>query len=194
MGRWWVRVLVSSWLAALSGLGGCAWLLEDPVRAAEKPAPRRGRASLFSHPWSWTDDGGKPVEFARWRGREVVVATFFSTCRETCPRVLRKMREVHADLGREGRDPQVVLVTLDPAVDRPERLRQFRKTEKLPASWRLLAGSPQHTRELAEFLDIHVMNVDAHTMHDGRIVVFDTSGMATVAFTGWDLGKRVPAR
>jgi cytochrome oxidase Cu insertion factor (SCO1/SenC/PrrC family) len=104
------------------------------------------------------------------------------------------MREVHADLGREGRDPQVVLVTLDPAMDRPERLRQFRKTEKLPPSWRLLAGSPQHTRELAAFLDIHVMNVDAHTMHDGRIVVFDTSGMARVAFTGWDLGKQVPAR
>jgi protein SCO1/2 len=187
--RWWIRVLACSLVA----LSGCAWLMEDPV-SPKQEAPRPARASLFSHPWSWIDDNNKPVEFARWRGRELVVATFFSTCRETCPRVLRKMREVHADLKREGRNPQFILVTLDPAMDRPERLRQFRKTEKLPPSWRLLSGSPEHTRELAEFLDIHVMNLQAHTMHDGRIVVFDTSGMATVAYTGWDLGKQVRAR
>lgn len=177
-------------LVGLTPLGGCRWLLEDPVR---KPKPARAeRRSLFTYPWVWKDELGAKVTFSRWRGEPLVVTTIFTSCRETCPRTVQKLREVHARFSREGRPPQFLLVTLDPANDTPERLRHFKQSEKLPESWHLLTGTDAATRELTQFLDIHVIDPDAHIMHDAKIVVFDATGMPSRSFGGWGLEDEEP--
>lgn len=183
-----IRALVA--VLALGSLGGCQWLLEEPGSSADRP--RAARVSLFRHPWTWTDEQGTSVRFGRWRGQPVVVSAIYTSCKTTCTRTVQKLRELHAAFRREGRAPQFLLVTLDPENDTPARLRSFKQSERLPASWHLLAGSVTQTRKLTQLLDMHVMDADSHLMHDGNIVVFDARGMPIRSFTGWDLDGEAP--
>jgi protein SCO1/2 len=173
-------------LAALAVLGGaCAATGNGPASEVDKP--QVARTSLFSYPWVWTDEQGRSVTFAQWRGQPMVVSAMFTTCKATCPRTVAKLQELDARFHRQGQQMQFLIVTLDPANDTPEVLRAFKKSSGLPAEWRFLIGEKQQTRELIEALDIHVIDDGPHLLHDGRIVLFDGSGMPTSTFGGWAL-------
>jgi protein SCO1/2 len=179
-----------------AALGACA-----PVQGPALPAQggARGgyeaspaRVSLFRYPWVWTDEEGKSVTFARWRGEPVVVAVMFTSCRRTCPQTLRTLRKVYATFSRERPGAQFVLVTLDPTTDTPERLREFKKSEALPDTWHLLTGTEAQTRDLTDVLDIHVMELDPHVVHEGKIVVFDPRGMPERSFSSSGVETAAP--
>jgi protein SCO1/2 len=183
MGRAATGILIA--VFGLAQLSGCAWLMEDPVSVKEAPRPER--RSLYAYPWVWTDEQGQRVRLSRWRGQPLVVTAIFATCREVCPRTVKRLRELDERFTREGLRPRFVLVTLDPVTDTPERLRKFKLEEKLPASWTLLGGASASTRQLTEFLEIHVVDLRAHMIHDAKIVVFDADGVASRKFSGWGL-------
>jgi protein SCO1/2 len=158
----------------------------DSIEASSPGAP-----SLFSQPWSWTDEDGKPATFERWRGRPLVVAAMFTQCKATCPRTLAKLLQIHDDFQRAGRDAQFLVVTLDPTNDTPKELLRFKLSSGLPATWHLLTGSPSETRDFRDLLGVHVIDDGPHLLHDGRIVIFDGQGRAARAFEGWGLEKEV---
>jgi len=173
--------------ALVASLGACT-----PVQGSASHAdePHVARVSLFSHPWVWNDESGETVRFARWRGQPLVVASFYATCRATCVRTVKQLRKLQAS--PEARGAQFLLVTLDPTNDTPEVLRQYKRAEDLPMGWHLLAGSESQTRDFADALDIHVMEMDVHRLHDGRIVWFDANGMPTRSFIGWAVDQESP--
>ena len=171
----------------VASLGACGSIQGGTGHADE---PHVARVSLFSHHWTWTDESGQTVQFARWRGQPLVVASFYATCRSTCVRTVRQLRKLQAS--PEGRAAQFLLVTLDPTTDTLEVLREYKKTEDLPTGWHLLAGSVSQTRDFTDALDIHVMEMDVHRYHDGRIVWFDADGMPIRSFSGWAVDQETP--
>jgi cytochrome oxidase Cu insertion factor (SCO1/SenC/PrrC family) len=190
----WGRLGALAGLAPLTplALGGCAPL--PPAGGAPSRAPAhevgatpQARDSLFSHPWTWTDEQGQPVTFARWRGQPLVVTAIFTQCRATCPRTIGKLLKVHDAYRKEGRAAQFLLVTLDPANDTPAVLARFKASSGLPDSWHFLTGSTNDTRDLRDLLGIHVIDDGPHLLHDGHIVIFDAQGMPTRSFAGWSL-------
>lgn len=178
------RFLALLGLASSLAVGACA-SVGSAGRDGDRP--QVARVSLFSHPWVWTDERGQSVTFAGWRGRPLVVAAVFTTCKATCPRTIGKLQELDAAYRREGRPAQFVLVTLDPDNDTPQVLRAFKESSGLPAAWRFLCANKDQTRELLDALDIHVIDEGAHLLHEGRIVIFDGAGMPTRSFDGWAL-------
>jgi protein SCO1/2 len=150
---------------------------------------RGGAVSLFDRGWVWQDEKGQPFTFARWRGTPVLVTAIYTECHATCPRTVDKLRRLYAALGKDGRVPEFVLVTLDPKNDTPERLRRFKEAQKLPEAWHLVTGSPADTDELTSLLDVHVLNSDAHIVHDARIVIFDARGMPARTYSGFTLDE-----
>lgn len=68
---------------------------------------------------------GAPATLARFKGKIVVVAFGFSYCPKVCPVTLAKLSEVFRELGPQGKDVQVLFITVDPARDSPERLKEF---------------------------------------------------------------------
>ena len=107
------------------------------------------------------------------------MAAVYTTCFETCPRTLVRLHRIYDEFTRAGRNAEFVVVTLDPAIDSPERLQQFKQSRKLPASWRLLTGSRHDTEQLMSVLNVEVMDMDAHLVHDSKIVLFDANGVRT---------------
>jgi protein SCO1/2 len=173
-----------------SVLSACV-TLKDSVESGERP--NLTQVSIFTYPWTWTDELGQSVKFARWRGEPLVVSAIYTTCRSTCPRTIGKLKKLDAALRTAGQVSQFLIVTLDPSTDTPEELRRYKETEHLPETWHLLAGSTAETQELADALDIHVMAADSHRVHDGRIVVFDARGLPTRSYSGRNLDDEAPA-
>jgi protein SCO1 len=154
--------------------------------------PHETRVALFEHQWSWTDQDGKTVRLSDWRGSPLVLAPVYTSCSQVCPLTIAKLRKVHEASLREGRAAEFVLVTLDPGADKPSRLHDFKTSEKLPGSWHLLRGSEAATRELLDLLDIHVIDMGSHILHEPRIAVFDGQGSLTKSFRGVDFDDRAP--
>lgn len=163
----------SGWLGLVLFLGACNIASEQ----AAPPRPARAAAgSLFGYPWRWTDESGRATSFSNFRGMPLIVTEIYTSCTSTCPRTVAQLRKLSVRLEREGKAAQFLLVTLDPASDTPERLRQYKAEHALPASWHLLSGSQQATQELSNVLEIHVLDGGSHLVHDAKIVLFDGRG------------------
>jgi protein SCO1 len=74
----------------------------------ELEAAERGRVSLSS-----------------FRGRAVLMFFGYTHCPDVCPLTMGKLRRALELVGDRAGDVQVLLVTVDPDVDSPERMRQF---------------------------------------------------------------------
>ncbi len=145
--------------------------------AAAAPTAAAG-ASLYAEPWLWRDETGAPVRLARWRGSFVVVTVVYTTCTGTCPLTLEKLQRIDRRLQREGKSASFVLVTLDPANDTATELSRWKRERNLPAAWTLLRGDRAATRQLADRLQIRILDMadGDHIFHDSRIVLLDPDG------------------
>jgi protein SCO1/2 len=159
-------LLVGIWLAACG----------EPQWHASAPGADR---SVYSYAWVWTDDHGQSISLSRWRGTPLVVTAVYTACVDTCPRTLAKLRQLSDQYARDGKRAEFVVVTLDPSNDGPDELRTYRATHQVPAAWHLLRGGEQQTAQLGTMLDIHPMAMDAHLVHESRIIVFDANGMSS---------------
>jgi protein SCO1/2 len=176
----------SLFIAAFAGLVGCGSAVPNRATGAE--------TSLFSRPWTWTDDHGQAVTLSRWGGAPQVVTMFFRGCDLRCPLTLAKLHDVEAAFSRVGQPVQFVLVTLDPRNDTPERLADFKAARHLGETWHLLAGNNSDTQELGKLLGIHRTYDDLHIDHDVRIALIDADGRIVQMFEGWHFDEGVMPR
>ena len=115
-------------VAFVVGLVAARWLLtpREPVVPvtdnATVLAPPRALAAL-----ELIDQDGRPFTERSLAGRWSVVFFGFTHCPDVCPTtltVLAQMKQRLADLPA-ARQPHVVLVSVDPERDTPERLREY---------------------------------------------------------------------
>jgi cytochrome oxidase Cu insertion factor (SCO1/SenC/PrrC family) len=183
--------------ASLAGVLACAAACAPlppgpPVREMRDVAPQQNTGqheSLFSHGWSWVDEKGESVTFARWAGQPLVVTAIFTQCKATCPRTVAKLLKVWDGYRAQGRNAQFLIVTLDPANDTPRVLQRFKTESGLPEPWHLLTGNVNETRDLRDLLGIHVIDDGPHLLHDGRILVFDEMGVPVHSYGGYSLDE-----
>lgn len=142
-------------------------------------------AALFDQAWSWTDEQGASVALEQYRGAPIVLTAFFTSCTVRCPLTVEKLRGVDEAFRRRHIPVRVVLVTLDPHNDTPERLQRFKESHHLPSEWHLLQGSDIDTRALSRYLNVRTIFEDTHIDHDVRIAVFDSNGHRTKSFADW---------
>jgi protein SCO1/2 len=147
-------------------------------RALAGDPPARDR-SLYALPGSWTDQNGQPFALASLRGSPVLLVLFYGTCDSVCPTVVRDVQRVEALLPAADRSrTRVVLVTIDPLVDTPERLLAYARKHELDASrWSLLNGPPEQVRVLANVLGVKYRPTGTgQYSHTIRITVLDRDG------------------
>ena len=71
------------------------------------------------------DFDGKRFELKELRGRVVLLYFGYTSCTEACPVMLTKVSAVFKRLGPLAGQVSVVLVTLDPARDTPDKLKKY---------------------------------------------------------------------
>ncbi|CAM3841703.1 SCO family protein [Deinococcus frigens] len=121
---WYVSALLA--LLAVALLLGAAWVFAR----VKSPYPFYGtayNAGTAAAGFKGTDQDGRPYAFVPGDGNRVTALFFgFTHCPNICPLTLAYLDRVKAALPEGERDRfQTVLVSVDPARDTPERLKQY---------------------------------------------------------------------
>src|SRR5688572_14348698 len=98
--------------------------------AAPAFAAEQFKAGVFEPPraapeFQLQGSNGEEVALSRYKGRVVVIAFGFSHCPKICPVTLGKLSQVWKDLGPQANDLQMLFISVDPARDTPDRLREW---------------------------------------------------------------------
>ncbi|MGZ3575142.1 MAG: SCO family protein [Vulcanimicrobiaceae bacterium] len=72
-----------------------------------------------------TDQNGKAFTLSSLRGNATALFFGYSHCPDTCPLTLAKLAQAKRDLGAMAEKTRIVVVTVDPARDRPPVLRHW---------------------------------------------------------------------
>lgn len=88
-----------------------------------------------------------PVGLSDFRGRVVLLFFGYTSCPDICPTTMAKLRNVMERLGEKRRDVAVILITTDPAVDTPHRLREY--VQAFNPGFVGLGGEPAELAEVA---------------------------------------------
>ncbi|HUJ87625.1 MAG TPA: SCO family protein [Burkholderiales bacterium] len=164
-----------AWLVALALLlascgGGGPWQLKDIKGVVPDLA------------FNLTDDSGRKVSAADYRGRAVLLFFGYTNCPDVCPTTLLKLSAALKDLGPAAQRAQVLFVTVDPERDTLEALHRYVRAFGPHVSG--LRGSAAELRELAKRYRISYSygtpdaNGDYEVNHSSAVFVFDAAGDA----------------
>jgi protein SCO1 len=183
---------------------GCVIAAATVEAAGEKtPSPEPAAVtdldpkSIYQLDAAWRSADGRELQLRDLRGKPRVITLFYSTCQSACPVIVGRMKSVQAALPAEMRDNTgFVLVSMDPSVDRPEKLLNYRRELELEGDWLLLHGDDSSIRELAALLGFRYrQEKDGGYSHSNMITVLDRQGRIAHQSTGLepDLQQMVEA-
>lgn len=119
------------------------------------------------------------MEMKDLKGKVLVMVMIYTSCKAACPRLVADMRNIESRLPNKIKDKvQLILVSIDPKVDTPKRLKAFAIENKMDAKpWLFLRSSEENTREFAAVLAVNYKKVSPIDFsHSNIISVFNTQG------------------
>ncbi|MEE8350346.1 MAG: SCO family protein [Acidobacteriota bacterium] len=109
---------------------------------------------------------GKKVRFYSdlVRGKVVVINTIFTTCTTICPPMGANFSKLQRLLGdRLGRDVELISISVDPAVDTPQRLKAWAGKFHRGPGWTLLTGPKRTVDDLLKVLKVFTVDKEDHS-------------------------------
>lgn len=134
-------------------------------------------SGLKAPDFSLTDEQGRRVRMADFRGRATVVTFLYTTCEETCPAQAQVIKGAFAELGR---DLPAVAVAVDPPRDTPVNARRFLTEQRMNKRLRFALGSRDDLEPVWRGFAVQPQREDLE--HTGRLVLVDAKGIQRVAF------------
>lgn len=166
-------------------LGGCAAPIgkATPTPVAHPPSLASPAAlpetSLYQLGGEWEDQNGQAFSLSTLRGRPQVIAMVYGSCKGACPRIISDIQAMEnlVQAKSSAGDIGFVLVTMDPEIDSPQRLRGLVDKFDLGPDWRLLRGTTDQVRELAAVLGVKYRKIsETDYAHSNTITVLDKEG------------------
>jgi protein SCO1/2 len=130
-----VQIVIAVMLGLLLAGGVLLWQAgKDKSRVAElqqqagmensgQPVPPTGLK--IGGPFSLTDQNGKAVTDADYRGKYLLVYFGYTYCPDMCPTGLQAIAHVLDALGPDAAKVQPLFITIDPARDTAEKLKEY---------------------------------------------------------------------
>lgn len=144
--------------------------------AKEKPI---SDLSIYNLPSKWTDQNGQNIEMKNLRGKVLVMVMIYTSCKSACPRLVADMRNIESRLPDNIKEHvKLVLVSIDPEVDTPKRLKEFAIANKMDGEqWEFLRSTEENTREFAAVLAVNYKKIaPLEFSHSNIITVFNAEG------------------
>ena len=151
--------------------------------AAAAPLPGR---SLYHSTVSLTDQHGTQLTVGAFRGQAVIVSMFYSSCTTVCPMLIGQLKRIDAALPPEARArTRVLLVSLDPQRDTPERLAQLAKLYGVDDRWYFARASSAGVQEIAALLGVTYRRTTSGDIdHSAVIALLDRDGVVAKQVEG----------
>ena len=161
---------------------------EEKKDAAVKPITD---LSIYNLPEKWTNQDGKDIELKELRGKVLVMVMIYTSCKSACPRLVADMRHIEELIPKEHKNKvNLVLVSIDPTVDTPERLKEFSIENKMTGNqWTFLRSNEENTREFAAVLAVNYKKISPIDFsHSNIISIFNAEGEMTYQQEGLGTG------
>jgi len=91
------------------------------------------------------DQDGRPRRFYSdlLQGKVVIINSFFTSCRDSCPAMSGTLAKVQDWLGdRLGKDVFLISISVDPTTDNPDILKQYAQRFRARPGWSFITGKP----------------------------------------------------
>lgn len=135
--------------------------------------------SIYNLPEKWTTQNGNEIELKELRGKVLVMVMIYTSCKAACPRLVADMRNIEKKIPKELSDKvQYIMVSIDPEVDTPERLKAFAKENQMDnEKWLFLSSNDEQTREFSAVLAVNYKRISPMDFsHSNIISVFNAEG------------------
>ncbi len=145
---------------------------QEPVQRGD----RHKQSDGFSNILLYTQHG-EPVHFYDdlVKDKVVIINLIYTTCPKICPATTAQLAEVNDSLGPWiGEDVTMLSISIDPAVDSPERLKQYWELFGSKPGWLFLTGDYDEIEKLRRELGVYDLDpvIDADKTQHGGIVTF----------------------
>lgn len=160
-----------------------ARLSEDATAFDPGPGARMGQLAPVNRPAPpvrLVDQRGDSISLERFRGRAVFLGFAFAHCQTVCPTLVREILEVQAVTEPK---PAVVIITLDPWRDPPERLPTIAAAWGMGEDAFLLSGGVAQVEQILDGWQVQRVRDEAtgELQHPVLVHLIDSNGL--VAFT-----------
>ncbi len=155
-------------------------------------------AGPIGGPFQLTDQKGRRVGPAQWRGKLVLMYFGYTSCPDACPTDLSGIAAAIAALGADGDGVQPVFVTLDPLRDTPALLAAY--VQGFNPRFVALGGTEQEIRRVALSYKVFYEKVarpgsdDYMIDHTSFTYVLNAAGQYVGYFPPGTSGERIAAQ
>lgn len=150
--------------------------------AARADLPDLGPAA----PFRLSTQDGAPLALADLRGKVVLLAFIYASCKDVCRMETAKMVKVQDGLGSDfGRRVRFLSVTIDPEHDTPAVLKKHaRQFGAHRDGWSFLTGSPAAVRQVARDYGVVFRKSASGVEHNTLASIIDGQGHLRVQYMG----------
>ncbi|ASL45160.1 hypothetical protein bAD24_I16925 [Burkholderia sp. AD24] len=138
-----------------------------------------------------TGDDGRPVTGESFKGRTSLVYFGYTHCPDVCPETMGRLMQVLARLGPDARKVRILFITVDPARDTPQALRDYvgafdaQHAEGLTGTdWQIESLAKRY--RVAYQMEKRDPNGNYEVTHSSAVYVFDQQGHARLLATDHD--------
>ena len=153
---------------------------KEKTEPSSQPDAELDDMSIYHLPSKWNTQNDEQIELKDLQGNVLVMVMIYTSCQMACPRLVADMRNI--DLQIEGnlkKNVKMILVSIDPETDTPEKLKQFSIENQMEGNqWLFLQGTPESVREFANVLAVKYKKITPIDFsHSNIISVFDQKGV-----------------
>lgn len=139
-------------------------------------------------PWhsQLVDTEHRQTTLEQYRNNRIVVNFIYTRCPTVCPMQTAALKALYKKLGKSTNDIMFVSITLDPAHDTPERLKQFAQSHQINTKgWTFLTGKHETIQRLLNRFNIHVSNKDRSEIdHGSKVYLISNKGTTIRDYDG----------
>ena len=137
-------------------------------------------ANILAPPFALSDQQGRRVSLAQYRGHVVVLTFLYSTCGAPCVLIAQQIRGALDEL--RGPVP-VLIVSADPASDSPARVRRFLSEAALSGRAQYLTGPPARLRQIWAAYRVRPASAGSRVFDEyASVLLIDPAGRERVVF------------
>lgn len=181
--KWcFIAGILSLVILPVAALKLAAWKIhrEREAKAAQALVAPAHESSRFKGIFTLTDPTGATVTEATYHGKYLLVYFGYTYCPDLCPTALQNITETLDALGPDAGRVQALFVTVDPARDTPDKLKEY--TASFHPGITGLTGTPRQIAAAAEafgvsFHKAEMVNDEDYVMdHTTFIYILDPEG------------------
>ncbi len=123
-----------------------------------------------------TDQAGKQISLAQFKGNPVILTFLYTSCPDQCPLTAEKLHSTVQMLGQNAQHVSIIAVSTDPTRDTTVAAMRFSKTHNMQDYWHYLVGTRQSLGSVWASYHIFAQPQQQTVNHSLGIYLIDKQG------------------